>query len=201
MKRWRRVFGLVVWMMALGLAGLGIAGPVKAGESGEGLRVGQAAPGFEARASDGKTYTLDGLKGKVVVLYFYPKDDTPGCTVQAKGFQGAGASFSAEGAIVLGVSRDDLESHKEFAAEYGLTFPLLLDPEGSLHDAYGAWKQGSIWGRTALGVNRSTIVIDRKGLVRKIWRSVDPDGHAEQVLAFVKSLARKSTSGAPSGAK
>ena len=192
---------MALWMMVLCVAGLGVARPVQAEESSGALRVGQAAPGFQAPASDGKTYSLDGLKGQVVVIYFYPKDDTPGCTTEAKGFQSAGASFAAAGAVVLGVSRDDLESHKEFAGEYGLTFPLLIDPDDTLHDAYGAWKQGSIWGRTALGVNRSTIVIDREGIVRKVWRSVEPTGHAEEVLAFVKSLARKRSSGSVRGDK
>jgi peroxiredoxin Q/BCP len=153
-----------------------------------GLQVGQPAPDFRAAASDGKTYALADLKGRVVVLYFYPKDDTPGCTVEAKGFQGEGTAFAAAGAVVLGVSRDDLESHHAFAGKYDLTFPLLVDADGAIHDAYGAWKEGSLFGRTALGVDRSTVVIDREGIVRKIWRSVSPDGHAAEVLAFVRSL-------------
>jgi len=179
----------LVALAALALVVSSFHGNSPAEERAGGVQVGQRAPDFRAAASDGKTYSLSDLKGKVVVLYFYPKDDTPGCTVEAKGFQADTAAFTAAGAVVLGVSRDDLESHHEFAGKYGLTFPLLVDADGAIHDAYGAWKAGSLFGRTALGVDRSTVVLDRDGIVRRIWRSVDPDGHASEVLAFVRSLA------------
>jgi peroxiredoxin Q/BCP len=153
------------------------------------IEAGAKAPDFSASASTGGTIGLKDLKGKVVVLYFYPKDDTPGCTVEAKGFRDYAADFTKAGAVVLGVSKDDLDSHAKFVKKFDLTFALLADTDGKIHDAYGAWKQGSIFGRSALGVDRSTFVIDGDGTVRKVWHSVSPDGHAEDVLAFVKSLA------------
>ena len=185
-----RLNALHVRMLVVLLAGSALPLLPRPGsaEPRAGVQVGQRAPEFRAAASDGKTYALADLKGRVVVVYFYPKDDTPGCTVEAKGFQGEGAAFAAAGAVVLGVSRDDLESHNAFAGKYDLTFPLLVDADGAIHDAYGAWKEGSLFGRTALGVDRSTVVIDREGIVRRIWRSVSPDGHAAEVLAFVRSL-------------
>ncbi len=155
------------------------------------VETGARAPDFSAAASDGKTYTLAGLHGKVVVLYFYPKDDTPGCTVEAKGFRDADADLAALGAVVLGVSRDDLESHQKFVHKYGLNFPLLSDPDGKIHDAFGAWKEGSVFGRTAMGVDRSTFVIDGDGIVRKAWHGVDPGEHKAEVLAFVRTLVGK----------
>ncbi len=153
------------------------------------IEVGAKAPDFSAFSSTSGTIALKDLKGKVVVLYFYPMDDTPGCTVEAKGFRDYAADFTKAGAVVLGVSKDGLDSHAKFAKKFDLTFALLADTDGKIHDAYGAWKEGSIFGHTALGVNRSTFVIDGNGEVRKVWRSVNPDGHAEEVLAFVKSLA------------
>ena len=155
------------------------------------IDAGTRAPDFSAPASDGKTYALAGLHGKIVVLYFYPKDDTPGCTVEAKGFRDADADLAALGAVVLGVSRDDLESHQQFARKYGLNFPLLSDPDGRIHDAFGAWKEGSVFGRTAMGVDRSTFVIDGDGVVRKAWHGVDPGEHKAEVLAFVRTLVGK----------
>ncbi len=153
------------------------------------IEAGAKAPDFSGPASTGGTIGLKDLKGKVVVLYFYPKDDTPGCTVEAKGFRDYAADYTKAGAVVLGVSKDDLDSHAKFVKKFDLTFALLADTDGKIHDAYGAWKQGSIFGRSALGVDRSTFVIDGDGTVRKVWHSVNPDGHVEEVLAFVKSLA------------
>ncbi len=153
------------------------------------IEAGTKAPDFSTPASTGGSIALKDLKGRVVVLYFYPKDDTPGCTVEAKGFRDYAAEFAKAGAVVLGVSRDGLDSHAKFARKFDLTFALLADTDGKIHDAYGAWKEGSIFGHSALGVDRSTFVIDGEGTVRKAWRSVSPDGHAEEVLAFVKGLA------------
>lgn len=160
-----------------------------ADESKTAPKVGYPSPDFSAPASGGGTIRLGDLKGRVVVLYFYPKDDTPGCTVEAKGFRDFAADFGKAGAVVLGVSRDSLESHAKFAKKFDLTFALLADTDGKIHDAYGAWKDGSIFGRSALGVDRSTFVIDGDGVLRKAWHSVNPDGHAEEVLAFVKGMA------------
>jgi len=153
------------------------------------IEAGAKGPDFRAPASTGGTIGLSDLKGRVVVLYFYPKDDTPGCTVEAKGFRDFAAEFEKTGAVVLGVSRDGLESHEKFSKKYGLSFALLADTDGAIHDAWGAWKPGSIFGHSALGVDRSTFVIDGDGIVRRAWHGVNPDGHAEEVLAFVKGLA------------
>lgn len=166
------------------------ARPDKAAKSDKvvALAVGDRAPSFSAPASTGGTLSLGDFAGRIVVLYFYPKDDTPGCTVQAKDFRDADARMAALGAQVLGVSRDGLESHLKFTGKFDLNFPLLSDTDGAIHDAYGAWKGGA-WGRTPLGVDRSTFVIDGQGVIRKIWRSVDPAGHSDEVLAFVQTLA------------
>jgi thioredoxin-dependent peroxiredoxin len=181
------------WMgaAAAALAVAACAPGADAGEAAKGARVeaGQKAPDFRAPASDGGEKGLSDFAGKVVVLYFYPKDDTPGCTIEAKDFRDFAADFAAAGAAVVGVSADDLESHGKFAKKHGLAFTLLSDPDGRILDAYGAWKEGSIFGRTAMGVDRSTFVIDGTGTVRRAWRSVNPMGHAQEVLAFVRSLS------------
>lgn len=163
-----------------------IAGPARA----EGGPVeGRPAPGFRAPASDGRMLSLADFRGRTVVLYFYPKDDTPGCTLEAKSFRDAAAEFQRLGAVVLGVSRDDRESHDRFAKKYDLNFPLIEDGDGKVHDAYDAWKH-NVFGRTALGVDRSTFVIDGDGILRKAWRGVNPGGHVDEVLAFVRTMAR-----------
>jgi peroxiredoxin Q/BCP len=148
---------------------------------------GDPAPAFAAPATVGGTLSLADFAGRIVVLYFYPKDDTPGCIAEAKGFRDADAEMAALGVQVLGVSRDGLDSHREFSDRYDLNFPLLADTDGRIHDAYGAWK-GGVWGRTALGVDRATFVIDGTGVVRKVWRGVNPSGHSDEVLAFVRTL-------------
>jgi thioredoxin-dependent peroxiredoxin len=152
------------------------------------LTEGMKAPDFKAAATDGKTYSLGDFKGKVVVLYFYPKDDTPGCTKEACSFRDSEAELKKLGVVVLGVSKDSVESHKKFTDKYGLNFPLLSDPEGKIIQDYGCFKDNSLFGKTALGIERSTFVIDREGVVRKIWRGVKVDGHSEEVLAAVKGL-------------
>jgi peroxiredoxin Q/BCP len=121
-----------------------------------------------------------------VVLYFYPKDDTPGCTKEACAFRDAESEMKKLGVVVLGISKDDMKSHEKFGQKYNLNFPLLSDPEGKIIAAYGAWKENSIFGRTALGVNRSTFVIDREGIVRKVWRNVSVKGHSKAVLEFIE---------------
>ena len=152
------------------------------------LNEGMKAPGFCAPSSEGGEVSLDALRGKVVVLYFYPKDDTPGCTKEACAFRDAWSEMQRLGAVVLGVSKDALASHDKFKRKYGLNFPLLSDPEGRIIQAYGAWKDKSIFGHTALGLERSTFVIDAEGTIRKAWRGVNVDGHADEVLAVVRGL-------------
>lgn len=161
-------------------------GPVGKDDQGR-IVEGMAAPDFTAPWSKGGEFTLSDLRGRVVVLYFYPMDDTPGCTVEAKGFRDMGDEFERLGVEVLGVSEDNLESHGEFIQKYGLNFPLVSDPGGRIINQWGAWKTGSAFGRSRLGLDRSTFVVDRTGTVRKVWRGVDPDGHAESVLAFIRA--------------
>jgi peroxiredoxin Q/BCP len=148
---------------------------------------GSAAPDFTLPSSEGGSLSLHDLKGRIVVLYFYPKDDTPHCTKEACSFRDASAEFKKMGVAVVGISKDDLQSHERFKKKYGLDFPLLSDHDGSVIAAYGCWKK-SIFGRTALGLDRSTFVIDREGIIRKIWRGVNVNGHEEEVMEFVRSL-------------
>ncbi len=152
------------------------------------LKEGMKAPGFSVESSEGGEVSLEALRGKVVVLYFYPKDDTPGCTKEACSFRDADSEIRKLGAVVLGVSKDGLASHGKFKAKYSLNFPLLSDPEGKLIAAYGVWKDKSIFGHSALGIQRSTFVIDREGIVRKAWYGVKVDGHADEVLQVVRGL-------------
>ena len=153
------------------------------------LSEGMPAPDFTAPSSDGGSVSLKDLKGKVVVLYFYPKDNTPHCTKEACSFRDARTELQALGAVVIGVSKDSVAAHRSFKEKYGLTFPLLSDPDGVIITAYGAWKKGSIFGKTVLGMDRSTFLIDRDGIIRKIWRGVDVKNHDLEVIAAVKGLA------------
>ena len=146
--------------------------------SSSAVEEGQPAPAFRAKGDDGREYSLEGLKGKYVVLYFYPKDDTPGCTVEAKGFRDDAAAFEAKGAVVLGVSLDDAESHQAFRRKYDLNFPLLLDGE-QIAAAYGVPVR---FGYAA----RQTFVIGRDGRLLKVFRSVKPEGHSKEILALLK---------------
>ena len=126
------------------------------------LRVGQLAPDFSLSGADGRTTRLAELRGKTVVLYFYPKDDTPGCTKEACSFQAHLPRFTRQGTVILGVSRDDGPSHQRFARKYGLTFPLLCDADASVSKAYGVYKQKSLYGRTYWGIERTTFIIDAR---------------------------------------
>ena len=149
------------------------------------IEEGKPAPDFEATSDAGETVKLSALRGGPVVLYFYPKDDTPGCTTQACGIRDAYAKFEQAGAIVLGVSPDDEKSHVKFKQKYDLPFTLLADPEHSVADLYGVWGERSFLGKKYMGVARSTFVIGADGNVKKIFESVKPATHADDVLAVL----------------
>ncbi|HEV7472741.1 MAG TPA: thioredoxin-dependent thiol peroxidase [Pyrinomonadaceae bacterium] len=144
---------------------------------------GTLAPAFTANDGNGETIRLKDLRGQKVVLYFYPKDDTPGCTKEACAFRDAFADFKKRGIKVLGVSVDSEASHKKFAAKYKLPFTLLSDPGHSIADAYGVYGEKKFMGRTYLGVKRITFLIDEKGKIKKVFEKVKPDEHARDVLA------------------
>ena len=154
---------------------------------GRQIAAGDPAPDFTLVSSEGEEIALQDLRGRPVVLYFYPKDETPGCTKQACSFRDNMEQFEALDAAVLGISLDSTESHVKFKKAHRLNFPLLSDPQGRTVTAYGAWKAGSKR-LSALSIDRSTFVIDGEGVIRRIWRDVDVVGHADEVLAFVESL-------------
>ena len=143
---------------------------------------GSVAPNFAAKDENGETVRLKDLRGQRVVLYFYPKDDTPGCTKEACSFRDAFADFKKRDIKVLGVSKDSEASHKKFAAKYKLPFTLLADPDHSIADAYGVYGEKKFMGRTYLGVKRVTFLIDEKGKVKKVFEKVKPEEHAKEVL-------------------
>jgi thioredoxin-dependent peroxiredoxin len=148
---------------------------------------GQPAPTFTLPSDSGEEVSLSGLCGKPVVLYFYPKDDTPGCTTQACGIRDAWGDFERAGAVVLGVSPDDEKSHEKFKQKFDLPFTLLADTDHEVADAYGVWGEKSYAGKTYMGVHRSTFVIDGDGNVTRIFRDVKPAEHADQVLEALGS--------------
>ncbi len=150
------------------------------------IEEGKPAPDFELRSDAGETIRLSELRGKPVVLYFYPKDDTPGCTTQACGIRDAYDEFEKEGAVVLGVSPDDEASHSKFRDKYGLPFTLLADTDHHVAEQYGVWGEKKYMGRTYLGVKRWTFVIDENGDVKKVFPDVKPAGHADDVLAALR---------------
>jgi len=152
-----------------------------------GLTEGKAAPDFALTSDVGETVTLASLRGSPVVLYFYPKDDTPGCTTQACGIRDSWDEFERRGAVVLGVSPDSESSHVKFKQKFGLPFTLLADPDHSTAEAYGVWVEKKNYGKTYMGIERSTFVIDGEGNVVKVMRSVKPDTHAADVLAALPS--------------
>jgi len=143
---------------------------------------GAPAPDFELTSDEGTTVRLSELRGRPVVIYFYPKDDTPGCTKQACGIRDNYDAFGERGAVVLGISPDDESSHVKFKQKYGLPFTLLADPDHKVADQYGVWGERSLYGKKYMGIERSTFVIDAEGNVAKVMRRVKPDTHAEQVL-------------------
>jgi len=142
------------------------------------LAQGFTAPDFTLPNDQGGEVTLSELRGRMVVLYFYPKDDTPGCTVQACDFRDSLSDFEGLDAVVLGVSADSVESHQAFRRKYGLNFPLLADEGHEMLEAYGVWKPHPIYG---MNIERSTFLIDGEGIVREVWRGVDPQGHADML--------------------
>ena len=155
---------------------------------GANAQVGREAPDFTLAADGGDSVTLSNLRGKKVVLYFYPKDDTPGCTKEACGFRDALPDFSKVDAVVLGVSKDSVAKHDKFKAKYDLPFTLLSDAEGEVCAAYGTWVEKSMYGRTYMGIDRSTFLIDEEGQLRAEWRKVKVPGHVEAVLQAAQDL-------------
>jgi peroxiredoxin Q/BCP len=151
------------------------------------IEEGAPAPDFELTSDAGETVKLSALRGSAVVLYFYPKDDTPGCTTQACGIRDAYGEFEQAGAVVLGVSPDEEESHAKFKRKYDLPFTLLADSDHAVAERYGVWGEKSFAGKKYMGVNRSTFVIDAEGNVKKIFENVKPATHADDVLAALAS--------------
>ena len=148
----------------------------------------QIAPDFTLPRDGSEEITLSTLRPGIVVLYFYPRDDTGGCTKQAKGFSDAKAAFEAAGAVVVGVSRDTVAKHDKFIAKHGLDVILASDTEGEVCTAYGVWKEKQMYGKTYMGIERSTFLIDGDGVVRTEWRKVKVPGHVDAVLDAVRAL-------------
>ena len=153
------------------------------------LDVGDKAPGFSLPADGGEQVTLSKLKGKPVILYFYPKDDTSGCTKEAISFSGLNGEFSKFGVEIIGVSPDSVASHETFKAKHKLSVTLVADEEKTLAQAYGVWVEKSMYGRKYMGVERATFLVDPKGKIAGVWRKVKVPGHAEKVLEAVQDLA------------
>ena len=152
------------------------------------IEPGDRAPAFTLTADDGSKVRLSDFKGHPVVLYFYPKDDTPGCTREACAFRDRAAPLKKLGAAVLGVSPDSVESHGRFRDKYRLNFPLLADANHAVAEKYGAWREINRYGKKSMGIQRSTFLIDPAGKVAKVWKKVNVNGHDEQVLDALKSL-------------
>jgi thioredoxin-dependent peroxiredoxin len=152
-------------------------------ERRQAVEEGKTAPDFSLKSDDGKSYSLSQFKGKKeVVLYFYPGDDTPGCTKEACSFRDSFSRLVAKGVQVLGVSPDDLESHTKFRTKYNLNFPLLADPENKVSQMYGVYKMKNMYGKEFMGIERSTFIIDKEGKVKKEFRKVKVDGHVDEVM-------------------
>lgn len=150
---------------------------------------GTRAPAFSVKADDGSVVTNETLKGKKAVIYFYPKDDTPGCTTQACGFRDMFPQFQEVDAVVLGVSPDSIESHVKFKNKFQLPFTLLADTDHSMAEAFGVWKEKSMFGKKYMGNERTTFILDRDGNIAKVFPKVKPDGHAEAVSEALKEIA------------
>ncbi len=152
------------------------------------LSVGDKAPAFDMPTNDGGNASLAGLSGKNIVLYFYPKDDTPGCTVEAKDFRDNIKEFEKAGTVIIGVSKDSIKSHEKFVEKYCLPFALASSENTSTLEDYGVWKEKFNYGKSYLGIERTTFLIDKKGIIRQIWRKVKVDGHVAAVLKEAKGL-------------
>ena len=152
------------------------------------LTIGDRAPAFTLPGTGGQEMSLEGLKGRKAVIYFYPKDDTSGCTKEAQEFQARRADFAAADTEIIGVSPDSLKSHDKFRAKYGLEFPLASDEGKAMLEAYGVWAEKSMYGRKYMGVERTTVLIDRDGRIAQVWSKVKVPGHADEVLAAAKAL-------------
>jgi len=147
--------------------------------------VGSLAPDFSLPDINGKTVTLSKLRGKKVVIYFYPKDDTPGCTIEAIGFRDTIALFEKKGVKVYGISKDDAKSHRAFTSKFSLNFPLLSDTSGKTIQAYGAWVEKNMYGKKYMGIQRSTFLIGEKGKILQVWSKVTPEGHSKEILKLI----------------
>jgi peroxiredoxin Q/BCP len=152
------------------------------------IALGKKAPAFELPSSEGGTISLRDLAGRYAVIFFYPKDNTPGCTLEAQGFRDAKERIEALGARVLGVSKDSLASHAKFREKHGLNFPLLSDPEGTMIEAYGAWGEKVLYGKRSMGIIRSTVILDPKGKVVAHFPKVKVKGHVDEVIARLEEL-------------
>jgi len=149
------------------------------------IQEGQKAPAFTLPDQDGNTHLLSDYAGKKVLLYFYPKDDTPGCTTEACNFRDGYEGFQSKGLVILGVSADSVEKHKKFAGKYDLPFPLLSDEDHKVCEAYGVWQEKNFMGRKYMGIMRQSFLIDEKGNIEKIYENVKPKEHAEEVIGDV----------------
>jgi peroxiredoxin Q/BCP len=152
------------------------------------LDITDLAPDFTLPRDGGTTQTLSDLRGQAVVLFFYPRDDTPGCTKESIGFSAALQEFTDAGAAVFGLSRDTIAKHEKFVAKHGLTVPLLSDEDGSVCENYGVWVEKNLYGRVSMGIERTTVLIDAQGYISQIWRKVKVAGHVEAVLTAVREM-------------
>jgi len=152
------------------------------------LEVGSPAPDFTLPTDGDGVLSLSSLRGKKVVLYFYPKDSTPGCTTQAKGFRDERAAFEAENCVIIGASKDTVKRHDNFKTKQELNFPLVSDAESDLCETYGVWQEKKMYGKTFMGIVRTTFLIDENGIIKKIWPKVKVKDHIAEVLEAVKTL-------------
>ncbi|MDH4275358.1 MAG: peroxiredoxin [Gammaproteobacteria bacterium] len=152
------------------------------------LAIDSPVPAFELPSTSGDLFRLTSAQGKHIVLYFYPKDDTPGCTLEGQGFTQHAADFAKANTVVLGISRDDIVSHNKFKAKYGFSFELLADVDEKVCQLFDVIKEKNMYGRKVMGIERSTFLIDRQGVLRKEWRKVKVDGHVEEVLEAARAL-------------
>jgi thioredoxin-dependent peroxiredoxin len=152
------------------------------------LKTGDKAPVFTLTTDGGGSVSLEKLKGQNVVLYFYPKDDTPGCTIEAKDFRDLMKDFEKSGTVIIGLSRDDVKSHDAFKEKFCLPFTLASDEDGKVCEAYGVWVEKSMYGKKYMGIERATFLIDKHGKIAHVWPKVKVEGHAKEVLEAVKGL-------------